>query len=91
MPCCARGLHGLDDDDRRWCRESAAKMPPVWNQRTPCLPKMWFQSKSPGFSCDGGRSAAVGAADGAAHAEAALGEVQAIARSAADAVERAPI
>ena len=29
--------------------ESAAKIPPLWNQRTP-LPKMAFQSKSPGFN-----------------------------------------
>src|SRR5882724_10619593 len=32
--------------------ESAAKMPPVWNQRTPCRPKMSSQLKSPGLSCD---------------------------------------
>ena len=30
--------------------ESDAKMPPLWNQRTP-PPKMAFQSTSPGFSC----------------------------------------
>ena len=30
--------------------DSAAKMPPLWNQRTPA-PKMAFQSKSPGASC----------------------------------------
>ncbi len=30
--------------------ESAAKMPPLWNQRTPA-PKIAFQSKSPGLSC----------------------------------------
>ena len=29
--------------------ERAAKIPPLWNQRTP-LPKISFQSKSPGFS-----------------------------------------
>ncbi len=29
--------------------ESAAKMPPLWNQRTPPA-KIAFQSKSPGFS-----------------------------------------
>ena len=27
--------------------DSPAKMPPVWNQRTPCLPKISSQSKSP--------------------------------------------
>ena len=30
--------------------ESAAKMPPLWNQRTPPA-KISFQSKSPGLSC----------------------------------------
>ncbi len=70
--------------------QSAAKMPPVWNQRTPSLPKMWSQSKSPGLSWLGGGVAAIGNADRAAHAEAALGEVQAIARLAADAVELPP-
>ena len=29
--------------------DSAAKMPPLWNQRTPPA-KIAFQSKSPGFS-----------------------------------------
>ena len=32
--------------------ESAAKMPPVWNQRTPSLPKTRSQSMSPGLSCE---------------------------------------
>ena len=33
--------------------ESAAKMPPVWNQREPCSAlKIDFQSKSPGFNCE---------------------------------------
>ena len=30
--------------------DSDAKMPPLWNQRTPPA-KILFQSKSPGFSC----------------------------------------
>ena len=30
--------------------DSAAKMPPVWNQRAPARPKMSSQSTSPGFS-----------------------------------------
>jgi hypothetical protein len=60
--------------------ESAAKIPPVWNQRTPSFPKMWSQSKSPGLSCDG-----------AADAEAALGEIEAVADGAADAVVLAPL
>ena len=29
-----------------------AKMPPVWNQRTPRSPKSLFQSTSPGFICE---------------------------------------
>jgi hypothetical protein len=29
--------------------ESAAKIPPVWNQRAPTLPNIWSQSTSPGF------------------------------------------
>lgn len=27
-------------------------MPPVWNQRAPSLPKMWFQSMSPGLRAE---------------------------------------
>ena len=30
--------------------ESAQKIPPAWNQRTPCFPKISSQSKSSGFS-----------------------------------------
>ena len=41
---CLRGF----DDELRVVGESAAKMPPEWNQRTPEA-KMAFQSKSPGF------------------------------------------
>ncbi len=32
--------------------ESAAKMPPVWNQRTPSRPKIRSQSRSPFLSCE---------------------------------------
>ena len=32
--------------------ESPAKIPPVCNQRAPCVPKMWSQSKSLVFSCE---------------------------------------
>ena len=71
--------------------ESAAKMPPVWNQRTPSLPKMWSQSMSPGLSCEAAVLPRSGIADGAADAEAALGEVQAVADGAADAVVLAPL
>src|SRR6185312_6524619 len=31
---------------------SAAKMPPVWNQRTPSSPKIFSQFTSPGLICD---------------------------------------
>ena len=30
--------------------DSPAKMPPVWNQRAPNVPKMWSQSMSPAAS-----------------------------------------
>src|ERR1700753_1523211 len=32
--------------------ESAAKMPPVWNQRTPSSPKIFSQFTSPGLICE---------------------------------------
>ena len=32
--------------------DSAAKMPPQWNQRAPSSLKIFFQSMSPGLSCD---------------------------------------
>ena len=35
-----RGLDGFDRSTSPCVSESAAKMPPVWNQRTPSLPKM---------------------------------------------------
>ena len=70
--------------------DSAAKMPPVWNQRTPSLPKMLIPVDVAGLELRDGGVAAIGAADGAAHAEAALGEVQAVAHAAADAVVLRP-
>ena len=51
--------------------DSAAKMPPVWNQRTPA-PKIAAQSKSPGLSCAAASLAAVVEDDRAAHAVAAV-------------------
>ncbi len=51
--------------------ESAAKMPPEWNQRTPEA-KMAFQSKSPGFRWAAASLAAVVEDDGGAHALAAV-------------------
>ena len=59
--------------------DSAAKMPPVWNQRAPWL------------HLAGGGEAAVGGAFRAADAEAALGEIEAVADVAADAVEGLPL
>ncbi len=63
-------------------------MPPVCSQRAPSLPKMASQSIVAGPQLRHGRVAAVGAADGRAHAEAALREVEAVPRAAADAVVR---
>ena len=51
--------------------ESAAKMPPQWNQRTPPA-KMAFQSKSPGLSRAAASLRAVVEDDGGAHAVAAV-------------------
>ena len=51
--------------------DSAAKMPPLWNQRTP-PPKISFQLKSPGLSCAGGFVAAVVEHHRRAHALAAV-------------------
>ena len=70
---------------------SAAKMPPVCSQRTPSWPKIWSQSKSPGLSWLAARVAAVRNAHRAAHAEAALGEIEAVAHRPADAVVGHPL
>ena len=51
--------------------ESAAKIPPLWNQRTPPA-KIAFQSKSPGFSMRGRFVAAVIEHHRGAHALAAI-------------------
>ena len=51
--------------------ESAAKMPPLWNQRTPPA-KIAFQSKSPGFSCAASLVAPVVEHHRRAHALAAI-------------------
>src|SRR5439155_1749457 len=49
VPCCLAFLtHSITS--RGVVSLSAAKMPPVCNQRTPSLPKIWSQSKSPGLS-----------------------------------------
>ena len=69
---------------------SAAKMPPQWNQRAPSPPKIASQSTSPGRSWLAAVLTPVGAADGAADAEATLREVEPVAHLAADAVVRDP-
>ncbi len=49
VPCClAASIASLAT--RGVVSDRAAKMPPVWNQRTPSSPKILFQSMSPGFS-----------------------------------------
>ena len=52
---------------------------------------MWSQSKSPGFELAGRGVAAIRNAHRAAHAEAALGEVESVAHGPADAVEWTPL
>ena len=59
---------------------------PCASQRAPCRPKISSQSISPGLSWRHRGVAAVGAAHGRAHAEAALGEVEAVAGGAPDPV-----
>ena len=59
------------DDQLRGVGESAAKMPPLWNQRTPPA-KIAFQSKSPGFSCAAASLRAVVKDHRRAHAVAAV-------------------
>ena len=71
--------------------ESAAKMPPVCNQREPfSWPKIDGPVEVAGLDLADGGVAAVGAAGSGAQAEAALGEVEAVAHCAADAVVRDP-
>ena len=70
--------------------ESAQKIPPVCSQRAPSLPKISSQSMSPGLSCETAVWPRSEQPSGGAHAEAALGEVQAVADGAADAVVRHP-
>ena len=69
---------------------SAAKMPPVCSQRDAEFAEDVVPVEIAGLELAGGGVAAVGNAHRAAHAEAALGEIQAVARDAPDAVERAP-
>ena len=66
-------------------------MPPVWNQRTPSLPEDLLPVDVAFLHLCGGAVGPVGAADGAANAKAPLGEVQADAGLAADAVEGHPL
>ena len=51
MPCF---LAALTASMVAWAvvSERAAKMPPVWSQRTPSLPNRCSQSKSPGLICE---------------------------------------
>ena len=71
--------------------ESAAKMPPVWSQREPfCGAEDRLPIEIAGLDLADGGVAAVGAAGGGAHAEAALSKVEAVAHGAADAVVRNP-
>ena len=86
MPCRAAALDRLLDHVRRRLGE-AAKMPPVWNQRTPSVPKRWSQSTSPGRSCEAAVWPRSETPTRAADAEAALGEVEPVAHRAADAVD----
>ncbi len=66
-------------------------MPPVCSQREPFAgPKIDSQSKSPDLNLADGGVAAVGAANGGAHAVAALSKVEAVAHGAAHAVVRNP-
>ncbi len=87
----AGGVHRLRCRRRVWISESAAKMPPVWNQRAP-----WLGAEDlvpipvAGLCLGNGRMAAVGAAGGRAHAETALGKVESVAHGAPDAVVRKP-
>ena len=69
---------------------SAAKMPPVWNQRTPSSPNSFSQFTSPGRICEAAEWPRSEQPSAGADAEALLGEVQADAGVAADAVEVAP-
>ena len=70
--------------------ESAAKIPPVWNQRAPSVAEEVLPVDVARPQLRGGRVAAIGHADGAAHAEAALGEVEPVAHRPSDAVGRNP-
>ena len=72
--------------------ESAAKMPPVCNQREPfSAPKIDFPVEIAGLYLADGGVAAVGAAGSRAHAEAALGKVEPVAHRAAHAVVWNPV
>ena len=89
MPYCFGLVDGLDDELRRGVAEggedAAGVQPPDADLAEDVVPV-----EIAGFELAGGGVAAVGNADGAAHAEAPLGEIQAVAHRAADAVERRP-
>ena len=66
-------------------------MPPVCNQRAPSVPKISSQSIVARLQLRDGRVPAIRAAQRGAHAKAALGEVEAVAHGAADAVVLDPL
>ena len=87
VPPC--GLHRPRGPRRAWSRKARRRCRRCETSAPDCR-RSASQSMSPGFSLRGGRVAAVGAAHRGATAESALGEVQAVAGAAADAVVRRP-
>ena len=71
--------------------ESAQKIPPVWNHRAPCRPKISSQSIVARAELRDRRVSAIRTAERRAHAEAALGEVQAVPDRPPDAVVSGPL
>ena len=89
MPC-ARAATSASSITSGVVSESAAKMPPVCSQRTPFTAEEVVPVELARLELLSGGVPAVGHAQGAADAEAAFGEVQAVAHGAADAVVRYP-
>ena len=87
VPCFLAALHGLDGELGGGFGEGGEDAAGVEPARRRSLPKMSSQSMSPGFIWVAAVWPRSGTPTGAADAEAALGEVEAVADGAADAVD----
>ena len=91
MPVAARCIHGFGGDVGSRCRERGEDAAGVKPARAVLVAEDRLPIEVAGLDLADGGVAAIGAAGGGAHAESALGEVEAVAHGAADAVVRNPV